>query len=162
MVQYALKRARVWGLYSKTLAGKEDMTGLLICQPPYETGVSVAQMVKCGFAMAPLKMGMAALSRVLILFDQSERVHNQYTKDIPHWYINCIVTDPNIQNKNAGSGLIDTVLSLADAQKVHVYTDTASEDSLRFFERHGFKIVHNAVNSATVSFWALMREPKTL
>ncbi|EFA80902.1 hypothetical protein PPL_06137 [Heterostelium album PN500] len=161
MLSYAVKRARVWGLFYKNSASESrKLSGLMICQPPGQIGVSVMEMVKVGFAAAPLKMGMGPLSRVLAMFDLSEKTHQQLTRDTPHWYINCICIDPQFQNQTIGTELIDTVIKLADSQKVAIYTDTASLSSLRFFDRLGFKVLRH-VSPSFCPFWALMRYPQS-
>ncbi|EGG23912.1 hypothetical protein DFA_06050 [Cavenderia fasciculata] len=160
MLNYALKRARVWGVFNnKPDRNGDQMLGVMICQPPNEVGVRIVEMIKAGMVLATYKMGIAPLSRVLNLFQKTEKVHSDVTRGRPHWYINAIIVDILMKRNHIGTDLINTVLQLADSQKVAVYIDTASSESLKFLEKFNFKIMYHSTENGMVDFWALLREP---
>ncbi|GAM19059.1 hypothetical protein SAMD00019534_022340 [Acytostelium subglobosum LB1] len=159
MVEYAVKKARVWGLFTEQSQSRQTLSGIMICQPPFQVGVSMVDMLRIGMLGAPLKMGVAPLSRVLALYEVAEREHRIHTNGVPHWYLNCVCIDPEVQNKKIGTELVGTIIKLADSQKVSVYTDTAHPDNLRFFERLGFKVMKHVTETGTIPFWVLIREP---
>ncbi|KYQ92319.1 hypothetical protein DLAC_06282 [Tieghemostelium lacteum] len=159
MIEYALKRARVTGMFNKTT---NQLTGLMICQPPFEVGVSITQMLKVGMYGAPLKMGIQPLARVLKAFDITDKIHQELTQDLPHWYINCICVQSTDRRLKKGSDLLLSVLQLADSQMVHCYTEISNQSSLQFFQKHGFKIVKTVQDILPFTFYCLLRDPKQI
>ncbi|KAF2074879.1 hypothetical protein CYY_003798 [Polysphondylium violaceum] len=156
MIEYALKRARVWGIFQNN---SNKMLGIMICQPPNETGISIYQMIKSGMLAAPLHMGVKPLAKVLRTYEFTEKVHQQHTRGKLHWYINCITVHPSKQKSGYGKELISTVLRLADSQRVHCYTE-CDKASLDFFTSLDFYIVKYYEHEFYPNFYVLMRAPQ--
>ncbi|KAN0040524.1 hypothetical protein ACTA71_008861 [Dictyostelium dimigraforme] len=142
MLTYALKKARVWGCFELDTYNnnQQSISGVMIAQPPHDVnGVSISEMFKVGMYMAPIKLGVSVLSRILKSSDFAERIHQAEMKNHPnkHWYLNCIAIEHSYRRSQRGSDLIKQVLHLADSQNASIYTECDLE-FMDFFKIHNF------------------------
>ena len=94
-------------------------------------GVKALRLLPC--ARMPWRSGALGL-RLLSYF---EKRHPQE----PHWYILVIGVDPEFQGKGKGAELFAPVLRRADQEQQAVYLESSNPRNLRFYERHGFRVV---------------------
>jgi GNAT superfamily N-acetyltransferase len=59
----------------------------------------------------------------------------------PHWYLEIIGTQPQMQGKGLGSALFRPLLALCDRDGLGAYLEASSERSRALYERHGFTVV---------------------
>eukprot|EP01121_Diplochlamys_sp_Union-15-3_P016557 TRINITY_DN5659_c0_g1_i1.p1 TRINITY_DN5659_c0_g1~~TRINITY_DN5659_c0_g1_i1.p1 ORF type:complete len:313 (+),score=46.95 TRINITY_DN5659_c0_g1_i1:58-996(+) len=161
IVSYGTKHGRVWAHHSEI--DKNHVIGCAVWQPPYESGVSLWSMFKEGIGAAPFKLGLRPTYRLMGALNETERIHNEIMKKKPHWSIYTIGVEPLYQCKGIGTKLLEPILKLADEDKVPCYLDTASERSLNFFIRLGFKVLRTVnSNGKFPKFWAMVRQPGLL
>ncbi|GFR52679.1 hypothetical protein Agub_g15305 [Astrephomene gubernaculifera] len=77
--------------------------------------------------------------RLMHTFDTAKEEF--YRENGPFLYITCFGTDPDHQGKGLGSKLMRVVLAHADSRRIPAYLEANSDDSRRFYERHGFKVL---------------------
>jgi GNAT superfamily N-acetyltransferase len=57
-----------------------------------------------------------------------------------HFYLSVLGTDPDRRREGIGSALLQPVLERCDAKRVPVYLETATEENVQFYARHGFEV----------------------
>jgi GNAT superfamily N-acetyltransferase len=57
-----------------------------------------------------------------------------------HFYLSVLGTDPDRRREGIGSALLQPVLERCDAERVPVYLETATEENVQFYARHGFDV----------------------
>eukprot|EP01132_Coremiostelium_polycephalum_P001410 gene1410-1779_t len=163
MLDYSIRKARVYSIFNNDSSQQQQMIGILICQPPFEVGVNYIDMIKVGMLGAPFKMGWSALKNTMKLYEYSDIIHREISKFRPHWYVNAICVDPKFRRSGVGKQLLQTILKLADSQQVGCYTETDPK-SLNFFLSNGFVIdkeCNGPPNSGMPKFYGLWRSPMT-
>jgi GNAT superfamily N-acetyltransferase len=58
----------------------------------------------------------------------------------PHWYLETMGVDPNIQRRGLGGRLLKPVLEMADRDQVACYLETADPRNADYYARHGFVV----------------------
>jgi len=79
-----------------------------------------------------------------------------------HWYLLALGVEPSKQGMGIGGRLIQPILRQADASGRPCYLRTFNVKSLRFFERHGFRIAAAGnIHDGGPDFWVMIRAPQT-
>lgn len=155
--EYGVNHGRVWGAFDSQ---SNKLKGLAILQPPYESGISTWNLLKLGMGSAPFKFGFTASWRMYSCLQQSEKTHASVIQT-PHWALYTIGVDTPFQCKGIGTILVQAILPIVDAESLPCYLDTASERSLKFFQKFGWKIAKEEKKpSCGPKYWALLREPQ--
>lgn len=76
----------------------------------------------------------------------------------PHWYLQILAVDPQVQRTGAGSALVRERLAVADAQRLPAYLET-TEPNLPFYARFGFDVTGRLPIEGGPSQFSLLREP---
>ncbi|PNW82216.1 hypothetical protein CHLRE_06g278108v5 [Chlamydomonas reinhardtii] len=63
-----------------------------------------------------------------------------HTEHGPFVYIAAFGTRPKLWRRGRGSQLMSAVLKMADQKNMHCYLEASSDDSRRFYARHGFAL----------------------
>ncbi len=58
----------------------------------------------------------------------------------PHWYLQVLGTDPEIQANGYGGALMNTVFAQADRSGTPCYLETETPRLVAYYERHGFEV----------------------
>jgi ribosomal protein S18 acetylase RimI-like enzyme len=62
-----------------------------------------------------------------------------------HWYLETMGVAPSAQRLGLGGRLLAPVLELADRARADCYLETSDRAHVRFYERHGFEVVDDAL-----------------
>ena len=62
-----------------------------------------------------------------------------------HWYLETMGVAPSAQRLGIGSRLLVPVLELADRDRHDCYLETSDRANVRFYQRHGFEVVDDAL-----------------
>jgi ribosomal protein S18 acetylase RimI-like enzyme len=65
-----------------------------------------------------------------------------------HWYLETMGVAPSAQRLGLGGRLLAPVLELADRARADCYLETSDRANVRFYERHGFEVVDDALAAA--------------
>ncbi len=150
VVHYSLLYGEVY-----TTPGLE---GVACWLPPGQTHVTLWRVVRSGLHAAPLRMGLAAYRRFNAYMGYAAKFHARYAPE-SHWYLWAIGVNPASQGKGVGSRLMRFVLMRADADGTACYLETGTERNIRFYEKHGFKVVGGGrVPKLGAQVWAMVRE----
>jgi len=80
----------------------------------------------------------------------------------PHYYLFGLGVDPSQQGKGIGSHLLQFGLSMCNEKGVPAYLETETEDNVRFYEKHDFKVVDEfLIPHNGPKIWTMIYEPWT-
>jgi GNAT superfamily N-acetyltransferase len=96
------------------------------------------------------------LPRAMRLFTMMDKHHPRE----PHWYLGVLGTDPAHQGKGLGSALLRPVLDRCDDEGVPAYLESSKESNVPFYERHGFRVMHELPIPGGPTLWPMWRDPR--
>ena len=103
-------------------------------------------------------MGLTAYHRFDTYMGYADKLHKRHAPE-SHWYLWAVGVDPPSQGKGIGSRLLQPVLARASADGTACYLETGIERNIRFYEKHGFKVVgQGRVPKQGLGVWAMLRE----
>ncbi|MBW4694046.1 MAG: GNAT family N-acetyltransferase [Lyngbya sp. HA4199-MV5] len=136
--------------------------GVAIWLSPGHYPLNEWRLLQLGLYTLPFQLRLNRFWQALHLFDQIEKYHKQ-DMPTPHWYLFMLGVHPSCQGEGIGGLLLQPVLQQADADQLCCYLETSTERAVRFYEKHGFKVVRSHENSATaLPFWTMRRLPKPM
>ncbi|GAB3689050.1 GNAT family N-acetyltransferase [Nocardiopsis oceani] len=77
----------------------------------------------------------------------------------PHLYLAALGVDPAVAGTGVAGGLLTDGLDGADSQSLPVFTQTLNEKSVGFYERFGFRVVHEVPHLDVGTSYFLLRQP---
>jgi len=78
----------------------------------------------------------------------------------PHYYLFAIGVDPADQGKGIGSHLVVHVLNnMCNERGLPAYLETATEENVRFYEKHDFKVREEFRLPKGPKIWTMIYEP---
>ena len=108
-------------------------------------------------AMMEEVAGEGALSRIIVLDEQTKAVHPQS----PHWYLGILATRCAVQGKGVGSELMIGCLERTDGEGLPAYLESSNERNVPFYERHGFRVTGRIDLPDGPPLFPMWREPGT-
>ena len=134
------------------------LEGAICWLPPGQTGLTIGGILRSGLYATPLKMGLPAYGRFDAYMSYADKLHEHYAPE-SHWYLWAIGVDPSSQGRGIGSRLLQPVLEQASADGTACYLETGTERNIRFYEKHGFRVVSEGkVPKLAVPVWAMVRK----
>ena len=97
----------------------------------------------------------------LIHADGIIKEHHLKNMKEPHYYLFMLGVDPAHQGKGIGSHLVQHGLRMCNEEGLPAYLACATEDNVRFYEKHNFRVIeeflipHNGPKA-----WCMIYEPK--
>ena len=147
-------------LYGEAYVTTQQPGGCAIWLKPGATDISTDKLMKAGFAMAPIKLGFSAIERFNRIVQHFGQIRKSTTREL-HWYLMMIGVDPVKQRQGLAGHLLQPVLAQADAAKLPCLLETAAENSLPCFNKHGFEILNESLLPDTqLRVWTLLRRPR--
>ena len=132
----------------------ESLQGAAIWNPPGTFPLGWRTNARMGWTMARLLrrhfLGRAA---GLMYFD------THHPRE-PHWYLQMLGTDPELQGKGIGSALLAQVLERCDRGGQKVYLEASKEKNIPFYARHGFAVSEEMHMPRGPTIWAMWRDPR--
>ena len=86
-----------------------------------------------------------------------ELIHQHRPRE-PHWYLNTLSVDPEVQRGGVGSALIRPGLERADADGLFCHLETQRRENIPFYRRFGFEETDEISLDDSPPVW-LMRRP---
>ena len=123
---------------------------------PYPAKVQVRQLLGALHAFLPDVGSLGRAGRIL------RAVELSHPKSPPHWYLQLLMVDPDVQRKGIGAMLQAATLEACDREALPAWVETQKQENLAYYGRFGFELVHEHHPVADgPSMWSLRREPKT-
>jgi ribosomal protein S18 acetylase RimI-like enzyme len=78
----------------------------------------------------------------------------------PHWYLNVLGIDPELQGRGFGSHLMRPALRRCDRERLPAYLETDTEPNVALYQRHGFKVTEELpLPGGGPPVWLMWRDP---
>jgi GNAT superfamily N-acetyltransferase len=133
--------------------------GVAIWLRPGQTDQSLWRLLRAGTVFLPLRFNWQTNRRLLHYMNCADTQHARHAPG-RHWYLYFLGVDPNRQGQGTGSRLLREVLPQADAQHVPCYLETSAERNVGFYQKHGFKVLSEAVlPDHGPRMWFMRRDP---
>ncbi len=143
--------------YTTTTAAGE-LQGVASWIPPCGSGGSVTGILQAGALILPFKLGVSRFARTLFWSWAIEELHKRNMQK-PHWYLSLLGVSPNSQGCGIGGLLIEPILRQASRDKLPCYLETSTELAVRFYQKHGFKVIWDGeLLNGSPYLWAMERE----
>lgn len=124
-----------------TTSNTGELQGVASWIPPEGSGSSVTRILQAGALILPFKLGISRFARTLSWSWAIEELHKRNMSSKPHWYLSLLGVSPSSQGCGIGSLLIEPILKQASRDGLPIYLETSTELAVRFYQKHGFKVV---------------------
>jgi GNAT superfamily N-acetyltransferase len=85
-------------------------------------------------------------------------VEKRHPRD-PHYYLSILGVDPPRQGSGLGTALLQPMLRRCDSEGVGAYLETGTEEDVRFYSRHGFRVIDEVPLPKGPLMWLMWRDP---
>ena len=100
------------------------------------------------------------LSRRTPALFRGYRVVERLHPEEPHFYLSVLGVEPSAQGRGVGSALLAPMLERCDAEGVGAYLESSKESNVRFYARHGFRVVEEMRFPRGPQMWLMWRDPR--
>lgn len=151
----------LYGLkYGKVYATSANIEAVAVWVPGKLAEMSFFRMIRCGAMAYGAKMGKETIRRLSITNKQISPDRTRHMKNTPFVYLTIIGVSPDAQGKGLGSQLLNEIKDECDAQGLHIYLETETEQNVRFYEKHGFEVLQKTVfKELELPIWEMVRRP---
>ncbi len=87
-------------------------------------------------------------------------MERKHPRELPHWYLAVLGTDPSAQGQGLGSAVLAPVLERCDADGVGAYLESSKERNIDFYARHGFRVTGEIRLPRGPTMWPMWRDPR--
>jgi GNAT superfamily N-acetyltransferase len=120
-----------------------DGDAVTVCLAPPNTEMAWGRIIRAGMLAAALALGLRGTTRLLAFMGFIHRMQARLIQ-APHWYLLTLGVHPQRQGQGLGSVLLDRTVMEAAVAAFPVYLETTSEMNVRFYARHGFRLLEQA------------------
>lgn len=135
----------------------DALRGAAVWLPPGASSVDPARLEQAGFVNPGGVLGDIGLERFGTFMAHAESLHLRDMAEA-HWYLMILGVDPPFQGRGLGGGILQPVVERADSEGLPCYLETAKEQNLAFYRKHGFNVVHEGTMPGDgPRFWTMSR-----
>ncbi len=136
-----------------------DAEGVACWLPPGRTEITMGRIIRSGLIAMPLVFGLPAYRRFDYYMNYSGSLRKEHAPE-SYWYLWVLGVAPRLQGRGLGGRLMRPVLDVADSSGQKCFLETEDEKNLKFYARHGFKVIAEAtVPGLQISTWSMLRPP---
>jgi GNAT superfamily N-acetyltransferase len=88
-------------------------------------------------------------------------IERRHPRDVQHWYLAVLGSDPSAQGNGFGSAVLAPVLERCDVDGVGAYLESSRERNIDFYARHGFRVTTPLGLPCGPMIWPMWRERRT-
>ncbi len=96
-------------------------------------------------------------SDAMVAIEQMDAAHPRY----PHWYLPWFGVDAKSQGIGLGGMLMAACLQVVDGTGLPAYLETPNPRTIRFYERHGFRVTGFTQPTECPPITFMLRRPRT-
>jgi GNAT superfamily N-acetyltransferase len=138
----------------------DDLSAATCWRRPGDRDFAPDVAAAAGLDRMPETVGEDAWGRIAAVFGHLEERYVVLGVP-PSWSLALIGVEPERKGAGLGGTVLAPVLARADADGTPCYLETLEERNVRFYERHGFRVVEAAVEpSSGLPYWLLLRDPR--
>lgn len=143
--------------HGTVVAAGDQPLGIAVFFHSREAAPGLLRLLRGGWAMAPLRLGLPALIRAASWMPALERERTRHMA-ADHVYLLSLSVAPEARGQGLGGTLLNAVLDHASHRGLPCYLETFNPANLPFYQRHGFALLGEARPPAPMPpFWCLVR-----
>ncbi|NER51375.1 MAG: GNAT family N-acetyltransferase [Symploca sp. SIO1A3] len=149
-------------LYGHIYTTVDEPKGVAIWLPPEAFQITLLQLwqaLTSGLLISPFYMRWTRIKDFLTFLNMEIQMQEKLSPE-PHWYLGMLGVSPKCQGQGIGGMLLQPVLAESDRTKMPCYLETTTSSAVRFYQRHGFEVVHQGM-FVDHEYWAMKRYPKS-
>lgn len=129
---------------------------------PGNTHFPTDRLLAAGFGPMRERFGDGPYGRFMTMLATIQPLHEAAMPG-PHHYLMTLGVDPPRQGQGIGGALLQPALAQADAEGLSCYLETETREDVRFYLRHGFRVlVETVVPGGGPRIWTMSRLPQGL
>ena len=145
--------------YGEVLA-TADLAGVIFTLLPGHTTITDWEYLRCGYATAPLVLGVDDFARSQVGENAVNKAHAELMQDQPHYYLWGLTVDPLHKAQGYGKAMLAQLIEKAQASQLPIYLETHTEKNVAYYQNLGFECLHKAtIDSFNLPFWCLRWTP---
>jgi ribosomal protein S18 acetylase RimI-like enzyme len=145
--------------FGSALTTAGNPVGAAVALYPPEPAIVAEKATTLGFATLRTLLGDEAMLRFAQVAEYLEHLRLRHVEP-DHCYLLTLGVAPAHQRRGVGSALVSAVLKRAGDLGLSTFVETAQRIDVPFYERHGFRRVHEGVEPHSgLRLWALVRPP---
>ena len=127
---------------------------------PDTHGPSDASLITAASEVGAPILSQTALARFVPMVSELEATHERLMGEAAHLRLDFLAVDPSAQGLGIGGRLVLTGNALADELGLPAYLETFTTPNVRFYERHGYRVIgEHAMATTPHVVWAMRRDP---
>ncbi len=141
---------------------KPEMVCAFIMQPPGISPITSWVMVRNGILYLPLRYGFRALYRLLEViahYDENAGAIYKANPNVSFSSVERMVVKPNFQGKGFGSRFLSQAIAAEEKKGRAVFLTTQEFRNVVFYQRLGFKVLHEGASFSSATDWTMARMP---
>lgn len=137
-----------------------DISGVIFTLPPGHTKISMWEYIQNGFFLTPFLLGFRNYKQSMDCENFVGYTQEMLMKNRLHYYLWGLAVEPSQKAKGIGKALMRPILAKADAERIPVYLETHDERNIRYYQKHGFGLIHTVrIPKYELPIWCMLREP---
>ncbi|MEX2245434.1 MAG: GNAT family N-acetyltransferase [Dehalococcoidia bacterium] len=149
-----------WGLLAAETYVTVPPAGVAIWVPPAAHNIDLdPDGSRTGWSEWERSAGPEIISKFEAMVDV-QRPAREQAHDGPGWYLAWLGVLPDAQRTGAGSALLRHMFRRTDAEGMPCLLETENEANVKYYQRHGFRLMHEGVIPlGGPPFWTMKRDP---
>lgn len=134
--------------------------GVIVWVPHEKSFMGFFDMLRCGALSLGSSFGTSTMKNLSLLSKKIEPDRKRLMAGKKYNYLMLLGVTQEAQGRGYGGLLLEELKRQSDQQQRYIYLETESEDTVSFYEKHGFKVVGEIiVDGLGVPMWQMMRSP---
>jgi ribosomal protein S18 acetylase RimI-like enzyme len=158
-VERAMVRVQASLGYSWAALDEEGRVAAVSLWTPPGATLGIWPFVRHGMVQLPFRFGFRKVREMMEVNDVMTSLRRAHAPS-PHWYLDILGVDPELQGRGVGSTLLRRDLAeFVDPTEIPAVLWTANPRNLPFYERHGFEVLHEESYGGSEGFtlWLMAR-----
>jgi ribosomal protein S18 acetylase RimI-like enzyme len=103
-------------------------------------------------------ISISGIRNIPSLLADAEKVDRLHLEE-RHYFLHVIAVDPKQQGKGIGGNLLTHGLQMCDERGIPAYLETASEENVRYYQKHDFRVSEEIILSRGLKVWCMTYRP---
>jgi ribosomal protein S18 acetylase RimI-like enzyme len=148
-----------WIKFGKVYATSEQIEGVAVWLPGEKSYMGFLGLLRSGAASYGARIGKPSMKNLSLLGKHLEPDRKRFMKGKKYTYLTIIGVNSTHQGKGYGSILLNKIAAECDEAGEHL--ETESEETVKFYEKHGFYIQQKInLSKINVPMWEMVRPPQ--
>lgn len=147
--------------YGKVYAPSPALEGVAVWLPGKYANMTPLRMILCGALPYGAKMGSEHIRFFSAFGKRLEREKKRLLAGKPYAYLSVIGIEQSAQGKGYGSRLVNAIKQECDRDGTVLYLETETEENVRFYEKHGLRVLQKiTLDQVSLPMWLMARAPE--